>query len=267
MALARARRRCAVARRDADGHRGAPPAEHGHQRVVQRRRLDRLGQERVDRRRSRRSRTPTDERRISGQRRVRPDARADRLGQGDAVHARACAGRGARRRTRSPRLDPAERLARRRRLARARSPQRASCAREDARLVALSSTTRARRPASSTGPIWADGRSASSAASRTGRSGGTCCPRRRTPALSAVERAAHHLGQPPADGEPEAGAAVAARDRRVGLAERLEQAVHLVRRDADAGVADVDAELPRASEPPRSPLRAGDGQRRPRRAR
>ena len=55
-----------------------------------------------------------------------------------------------------------------------------------------------------------------------------------TPSLVAAERAVHQLGQAPADREPQARPAVAPRDRRVGLAERLEQPVHPIGRDADA---------------------------------
>ena len=48
--------------------------------------------------------------------------------------------------------------------------------------------------------------------------------------------------QLPRDGQAQAGPAVGAGGRRVGLAERLEQAVHLVLADADTCVDDVDAE-------------------------
>ena len=58
------------------------------------------------------------------------------------------------------------------------------------------------------------------------------------------QRPVHQLGEPAADREPEARAAIAARDRRVHLAERLEQAVHPVRGDADPGVPDVEGDLP-----------------------
>ena len=50
--------------------------------------------------------------------------------------------------------------------------------------------------------------------------------------------AAHHFRELAADGEAEAGAAEAARGRGVDLRERLEEAVDLVRRNADAGVPD-----------------------------
>ena len=51
-------------------------------------------------------------------------------------------------------------------------------------------------------------------------------------------RAPHHLGQPPADGQAQAGAAVLACGGGIHLAEGLEQAADAVCRDADAGVAD-----------------------------
>ena len=48
--------------------------------------------------------------------------------------------------------------------------------------------------------------------------------------------AAHHLAEPACDRQAEAGAAVMARGRRVGLGELLEQPGHLLRRHANAGV-------------------------------
>jgi hypothetical protein len=57
--------------------------------------------------------------------------------------------------------------------------------------------------------------------------------------------AAHRLGEAAADREAQARASVAPADRRVDLAERLEQQVHPVGRDADAGVADFDRGSPR----------------------
>ena len=68
------------------------------------------------------------------------------------------------------------------------------------------------------------GRSASCPSRRTRSPRGTCCPRR-APRRSRPRRAAHQLGEPPADREPEPGAAVPAARRRVRLAERLEQPV------------------------------------------
>ena len=69
------------------------------------------------------------------------------------------------------------------------------------------------------------------------------------------QRAVHQLGEAAADREPEARAAVPARDRGVHLAERLEEPAHPLRRNADAGVADVDRDLPAvAAAPPRRPL-------------
>ena len=56
-------------------------------------------------------------------------------------------------------------------------------------------------------------------------------------------RPAHRLGETLRDRKPETRAAVAPADRDVGLAERLEQAIHAIGRDADAGVAHDDVEL------------------------
>ena len=95
-----------------------------------------------------------------------------------------------------------------------------------------------------------------SAARRRGRRlGGAHFRRRRDPerhlqrergALAghagAADPAAHEIGEPRADGEAQAGAAVAARHRRVTQLERLEDLGHAVGLDADAGVADVDAQ-------------------------
>ena len=55
--------------------------------------------------------------------------------------------------------------------------------------------------------------------------------------------AAEHLGEALADREAEAGAAVLAGGRVVDLAKRLEQAVHAVGADADAGVGDRELQL------------------------
>ena len=55
-------------------------------------------------------------------------------------------------------------------------------------------------------------------------------------------RSVHQLDDALGDREAEPGAAVAARGRRVDLAERLEQPVHPILRDADAGVADGEVE-------------------------
>src|SRR5258705_13678756 len=54
------------------------------------------------------------------------------------------------------------------------------------------------------------------------------------------DRSAHQLDQAPRDGEPEAGAAVLACSRAVGLAERLEETRRLLARHADAGVGYLD---------------------------
>ncbi len=60
------------------------------------------------------------------------------------------------------------------------------------------------------------------------------------------QRAVHELGEAPADREPESRPAVAPGDRHVDLAERPEQPAHGLGRDADAGVADGDRDLPAA---------------------
>ncbi|MEP9371963.1 hypothetical protein [Mesorhizobium sp. KR1-2] len=59
-------------------------------------------------------------------------------------------------------------------------------------------------------------------------------------ALGAVDPnvAPHQLDQAFADGKAEAGAAIATGRRSSDLAERLEQPVHPISRDADAGVTD-----------------------------
>ena len=54
--------------------------------------------------------------------------------------------------------------------------------------------------------------------------------------------AAHQLGQAARDRQAEAAAAELARDRWIGLLERLEQALHFFRIDADAGVLDFKAD-------------------------
>ena len=58
----------------------------------------------------------------------------------------------------------------------------------------------------------------------------------------ATNAPAHHLGQAFADGESEAGAAVLARRRNVGLLEDLEQPALLLFAHADPGVADFEAD-------------------------
>ena len=57
-----------------------------------------------------------------------------------------------------------------------------------------------------------------------------------------LDRAVHQPGQPGHDGEAEAGAAEAARDGCVGLAEAAEDRVELVGGDADAGVGNREAQ-------------------------
>ena len=94
------------------------------------------------------------------------------------------------------------------------------------RFVALSSTISTRRPAGQP--------------RRRGRRAAVTAPAPRPACGREVEgaafagdaralrrqRAAHQLGQAPADGQAQAGAAVAARDGGIDLAERLEQPIH-----------------------------------------
>ena len=89
------------------------------------------------------------------------------------------------------------------------------------------------------------GRSSSAVERRAGpasRSGGE--PERRPDARRALhaDLAAHELDEAPADGQAQAGAAEAPRGGGVGLRERLEQHVELLGRDADAGVAHLEAQ-------------------------
>ena len=58
-----------------------------------------------------------------------------------------------------------------------------------------------------------------------------------------AETATHQLGQAPADGEPQARAAVLAGRAAIGLLERAEQALQVRRRDADAAVGDTEDEF------------------------
>jgi hypothetical protein len=69
-------------------------------------------------------------------------------------------------------------------------------------------------------------------------------PEGRAPPRLAVDPdlAAHQLGQPLGDHQAQAGAAVLARGRTVGLLETLEQQRALLGRDADAGVLDREAQ-------------------------
>ena len=147
----------------------------------------------------------------------------------------------------SPAADPVQRLVRRGRVACLHRPAR-ELRREDAPVggvVVDDQRPPAGRGRPGAGPRDRDRPTPVPRASRTAR--WNVAPSPGTPALSARERAVHRLGEAPADGEAEAGAAVPARDRRVRLAERLEQPAHLVGGDADAGVADVDVDLPRST--------------------
>ena len=62
-------------------------------------------------------------------------------------------------------------------------------------------------------------------------------------AAAQAQFAAHQGHQTLADGQPQAGAAEAPRDARIGLREALEQARLLLGADADAGVAHLEAQL------------------------
>ena len=65
------------------------------------------------------------------------------------------------------------------------------------------------------------------------------------PVALGPHRAAHQLGEALADREAQPGAAVLARGRRIGLAERLEQPADGLGGQADAGVAHRERELRR----------------------
>ena len=219
--------------------------EHRHQRVVQGGRLDRLGQQRVERR------LP-----VLAHRRRRDEDEPRRVAAGHAARIASASSRpsmsGMNRSSRttsnfSPALSQLERLARR-----ARSPALDLPARElgdeDAPVrgvVVDDQSALAREVDGDAARRAPAGPTPAPSGSRTAR--WKVEPSPGTPVLSAVERAVHRLGEAPADGEPQAGAAVAPRDRRVGLAERLEEAAHLVLGDADAGVADVDRAAPTSS--------------------
>src|SRR3989441_5932423 len=69
---------------------------------------------------------------------------------------------------------------------------------------------------------------------------------------------AHHLAEVPRDGQPKPAAAVLARRGSVSLREGLEQLAPLLRRQANAAVADPKDEMSRAVGPlPRDPQRDG----------
>src|SRR5262249_56238819 len=61
------------------------------------------------------------------------------------------------------------------------------------------------------------------------------------------DAAAHQLDQPGGDGQPEAGAAILPRRGAVRLGERGEDRLPLVRRDADAGVANLEVQEDRTA--------------------
>ena len=103
------------------------------------------------------------------------------------------------------------------------------------RLVSLSSTTSTRRPAQAWGSGGAGARRPLEL--RGEREGAA-------PADLAgdVDLAAERLDELPGDRQPEPGAAVPPRGGGVGLGEGVEEPLACRRRDADAGVGDVDAE-------------------------
>ena len=237
--------------------------------VVQRRRLHRLGEHPPSMLGLRARAPPTEDRMSTGVGCAASGRRADRLGQRDAVQLRheeveqrdvELA------RRRGPRRAP-------RSATRCRDvviAQRSSCAARIRRLVALSSTTRTRRPARS------------DAGARRVR--GTAMPAPSSSRIDQVERralarhAALSASSEPSIASarrrliarPRPRAAVAAARSMRRLAERLEQPVHPVGGDADARVADVDRRSPsgRSVPPrPRSMSRPPEPRRRPRRAR
>ena len=69
---------------------------------------------------------------------------------------------------------------------------------------------------------------------------------------------AHQLHQAAADGQAEAGAAEAARHGRIHLAERLEQPLHVLRGDADAGVVHGEIQVHPRGMPRQRPHRDAD---------
>ena len=142
-------------------------------------------------------------------------------------------------------------------------PQRASWAVRIRRFVALSSTTRTRRPASSIGSIATAG-GVAAATSVLGEQGeGERAALAGDAAALDRQVAAHRLGQAPADRQPEAGAAVPAGDAHVELAERLEEPVAPLRRDADARCRGRRRSAPRsAASRPSSTARAPAAPRR-----
>ena len=137
-----------------------------------------------------------------------------------------------------PAADPLDRLAAATPSPAPSTPQRSRKLVMIRRFVALSSTTRIRQPrmlrsGAGGGASGSDvGRGREAQAERAALAGDAGARR--------GQRAAHRLGEAAADRQAEARPAVAPRDRRVDLAERLEELVHPVRGDADAGVADLD---------------------------
>ena len=116
--------------------------------------------------------------------------------------------------------------------------QPASTSSRRRRFVAWSSTARTRSPASD-----AIGRGTASGGGAASGSRAVKVNVEPRPGLAGDgDPAAHEFDELRRDGQAEAGAAEAARRRAVGLLERLEDRADLVRRDADAGVAHLEAQ-------------------------
>src|SRR5204863_30393 len=128
------------------------------------------------------------------------------------------------------------------------APSDSRIRRATSRLISLSSTTSTRTPGSRAIPVA--GRAPAGSRPRPQRAELLRGARRRGshhrghPELAAdagravhAGAAAHLLGEPPHDRQPEPGAAEPPRGRRIGLGERHEQLVLQRLRDADAGVA------------------------------
>ena len=223
-------------RRHRLARRRSAVAPERDQRVVQLRRLDRLAQEGRERRRrvgASLSGRPAELSMISG------SVRLPALQLGGQLPARPCpasANRAAPRRSGSPALQQRQRLCARGRFDRASCPRRAVCRHQHAAVGALSSTISSALAREAVGVRSV----ALVAAARASRASTMVkwkvdALARHAAALD-PDASAHQLDQALADGQPEAGAAVAPRGRGVDLAEGLEQPVLAVGRDADAGV-------------------------------
>ena len=133
-----------------------------------------------------------------------------------------------------------------------RIPQRSRSVPRMRRLVALSSTTRARRSGQ---PDLFDRR----ASTRPEASPTAAVKWKQLPSPGLAldpDAAAHHTGQPRGDRQAQPRAAEPARHGAIGLGEGLEDGRLLFRRDADAGVADGEVQdgLLRSAATPARPL-------------